>query len=160
MVPRLQSPEATADGGQGLHYRPLSMNKIEVDEGKLTSLEQVKAVFGAKWPGYFNNFSTRFPALYKGSVADERGILEALGTMELPFSAFISPKVHKYCSQKFLEQTPRKFYKAVDRVTLELGILPEGIRKLKELQSEAGSDDLKIQYFEQLQELIAPFFLN
>lgn len=80
--------------------------------------------------------------------------------MDLPFSSFTSPADAEVYSGMYLKQTPRKFFETIDKLSEGLGISPEDIRKLKELRSEAGSDDLGIQYFEQLQELIAPVFFR
>ncbi len=124
------------------------------------SLDEAKAVYGEKWPGFFNNFSTRFPALNKGSVADERGCLETAGAMDLPFSAFFRPESYIYYSQKYLEQTPRAFFETIDRIAKELGITQVQIRNLKELQANAGSLELRLQYFDELDELIAPVYFR
>lgn len=127
---------------------------------ELKSLEAVKAMYGEKWPRFFNNFSTKFPPLHQGSLADGRGQIEADGMMNLPFSAYHKPENRKRFGQKYLAQTPREFFEMVDKVTMELGISPEEINELKKLRIEAGSDDLAKKYLEQLQELIAPVYFR
>lgn len=143
-----------------LHYRPQNMSTVEIDRDKLTSLEQVKAVLGKKWPGFFNNFSTRFPALYKGSLTDVRGQLEKDGAMDLSFMLYYKRSNLELFSRKYLEQTPRDFFATIDRVTEELRILPEKIVSLKGLIVKASSDDEGIACEKQLLELLAPVYFR
>lgn len=125
---------------------------------ELKSLDEVKAVYGERWSGFFNNFSLWFPALNEGSVADQRGLLEKSGR-DLLFSSFAASNA-EFFSEMFLEQTPRKFFQTIDGIAKELNITPEQIRNLKELQANSGSLDLQLQYFDKLQELIAPIYFR